>query len=301
MTGSYERKEFKGAAKPATLVSAINDTDLSFEISTYVGWPDGSTGPFVVCIDRNTSLEEKILCTSRTNGQVFVDTRGYDDTSAVAHGTSVGGVEHVIDASTLDQANRYVNLQSAKGDLVAHNGTNPTNVSVGTDNYVLTANSAASGGLSWSQVDGNKIASNAITADKIATGAVGTTEIATGAVAYNNLDSVVQLKFPQGMVGNLSASGAYTSDAMRDSVTVTATNRLMMIVVQADDVVQWEVKVGTGTLIRTDITNQYSVFGSGTVRMYSQLSNTTYELWNEGITNGFSASGVAYIVDLGPL
>ena len=192
MTGSHIRKEFKGAAKPATLQAGITSSATSMTITTYVGWPDGSTGPFVVCLDRGTTLEEKVLCTSRVNGAITIQTRGYDDTTAVAHSTTEGGVEHVIDASTLDQANRFVNLQSAKGDVVAHDGSNPQKLTVGTNSHVLTADSTATNGVAWAQVatagiaddavTTAKIADDAITQALIADDAVGSAQIATGAV-----------------------------------------------------------------------------------------------------------------------
>ena len=219
MTGTYERKEFKGAAKPATLQAGINATATSMTITTYVGWPDGTTGPFVVCLDRGTTLEEKVLCTSRVNGAITIETRGYDDTTAVAHSTTEGGVEHVIDASTLDQANRFVNLQSAKGDVVAHDGTNAQKVTVGTNEYVLTADSTATSGVAWAQVDTAGIADDAVTTAKIAddqvTGAkiahntITATHINAGAIGTSELQSTT---VSAGTYGSATNVGVFTVD-----------------------------------------------------------------------------------------
>jgi hypothetical protein len=176
MTGTHQRKEFKGGAKPATLLAGITDTDTSLVVQSAVGWPDGTAGPFVVCIDRGTSLEEKMLCSSRTNNQINIVTRGYDDTTAVAHSTTTNAVEHVLDASTLDQANRYVNLQAAKGDMVVHNGTNPANLTVGANGTVLKANASAASGVEWGTIGADQLGSTGVTA--------GT---------YGDGDSVVQL------------------------------------------------------------------------------------------------------------
>lgn len=149
--GSYERKEFTGGASPTYLAGAITGTPSSFTVSSSTGatFPDGSTGPFVVVIGRGTATEEKILCTSRATDVFTINTRGYDDTTAIDHETGED-VEHVLDASTIDQANRYVNLQSAKGSVVLHDGTNAVAFAVGTDGYTIVADSTAASGWAWS-------------------------------------------------------------------------------------------------------------------------------------------------------
>lgn len=138
--GSYERKEFKGGAAAATLTAGINDVVTSLVISDATGWPTASTDPFVIVVDRGTALEEKILVGERTTTTLGTLTRGYDDTTAFSH-ASGATVEHVLDASTIDQANRYVNLQTAVGELVGHNGTNPTVIAApaldGSENFFV--------------------------------------------------------------------------------------------------------------------------------------------------------------------
>lgn len=104
-------KEFAGAA-PATRLSgslAVGTTG-SFTVITGggAGYPSGSTAPFVVVIDRGTSLEEKILVTSRASDVFSTLTRGYDGTSAQAH-SAQAVVEHVLDAATLTEVNAHVN------------------------------------------------------------------------------------------------------------------------------------------------------------------------------------------------
>jgi len=319
------RRSYTGASVSTITQSDINASGTnSFTVESATNWPYGAD-PFYVVLSPGTASEEKILVTRTNAGDTTLNissdvVRGLDGTSAVTHGSGAT-VYPVFTAVDADEANELASMWEAKGDIVSHGASTFARLAVGSDDTVLIADASASSGLAWGKVNTANITNDAVTNAKIATGAVGTTElandavtnekidagavgtteIAAGAVEYDNLDSVVQLKFPQGIVGNLSASGSYTSDALRDSVTVTATNRLMMIVVEADDVTQWEVRrSGAGTLIRTDKTNEIDVFGSGTVRMYVQSSNTTYELWNDGSTGGFTASGVAYIVDLGP-
>lgn len=144
--GSYERKEFKGGAAAAALNAGINDVVTSLVIDDATGWPTATTDPFVIVIDRGTALEEKILVGERTTTTLGTLTRGYDDTTAFSH-ASGATVEHVLDASTIDQANRYVNLQTAVGELVGHNGTNPVAIAAptldGSENfYVLLVDDA---------------------------------------------------------------------------------------------------------------------------------------------------------------
>lgn len=156
--GTYERKEFKGGAASTTLAAGINASATTLTLASGTNWPDGSGGPFVIAIDIGEPTEEKLLCSNRTGTTVTVTTRGYDDTTGVSHNIGAS-VAHVLDASTVDQANRYVNLQTAKGTLVVHNGTNPVEfnpnfVGDGTDdNYVLMGNDAASTGWAFARLE----------------------------------------------------------------------------------------------------------------------------------------------------
>ena len=214
--GSYERKQFTGGAQPTSLNATISGSPSSFTVASSGGasFPDGVVGPFVVVIDRNTATEEKILVVSRVGDQFNIGTRGYDDTSAANH--DIGAVvEHVLDASTIDQANRYVNLQTTKGDTVAYDGTNPVRVPVGADGSILVSDSTVSAGLEFktgsaiglatiSYVDteiGNEEtarinadatinANDWVVESRIANGAVTTNKIASGAVTTSRLDAI---------------------------------------------------------------------------------------------------------------
>jgi microcystin-dependent protein len=117
----------------------------------------------VVVIDRGLATEEKVLISSRVGNSFNVLERAYDGSSAQTH--ALGAVvEHVLDAYTVEQANRYVNLQSAKGDLVSHDGTTTQKVGVGANGTVLIADSAQSSGIKWAQIEAGSISSGALTA-----------------------------------------------------------------------------------------------------------------------------------------
>jgi hypothetical protein len=149
--GTYERKQFAGGAPATTVTSTLTDVAVSFDIDDASGWPD-ATNPFVAVIDRGLATEEKILVGARTSVTLSSITRGYDDTSAVAHSTGAT-IEHVIDASTIDQLNRAINLLDAKGQLLGFNGTNVTALTptayadAGEDGYVVQVKNAEATGL----------------------------------------------------------------------------------------------------------------------------------------------------------
>lgn len=165
------RREYQGAAQSARLTVALGGTtgDLTIYCDDLSNWPTGvSSRPFYVVIDRNTSAEEKILCSSRSGNVLTVynstfNGRGADDTSITAH-SSNAVIEHVFTATDADEANSHVNdsttdvhpqyvLEStvnAKGDILV--GTANDTVSrlpVGTDGQHVVADSSTSTGLNY--------------------------------------------------------------------------------------------------------------------------------------------------------
>lgn len=152
MTGTYERKQFVGGAPPTTVVGSLTNVATTFDIDDASGWPD-ATNPFVAVINRGLADEEKVLVNSRSGTTLSSVERGYDDTAAVSH-SSAATIEHVLDASTVDQANRYVNLQDAKGEIVAHDGTNPVAVAAGsTDGHVLQVDDSEAAGVQFARLE----------------------------------------------------------------------------------------------------------------------------------------------------
>lgn len=125
MANEYIRKQYSGFAVQTTIAAGISDTDTSISIAATSGWPDGAT-PFVVTIDPNQADEETVLVTRNASTLTVVE-RGYDGTTAAAHDIN-SVIIHSHDAHTDDQANRYVNQQTAKGDLMGHNGTNAVKI-----------------------------------------------------------------------------------------------------------------------------------------------------------------------------
>ena len=111
---SLQRLSHAGAAPPSGLVSPINASVLTFGIISGVGFPTGANGPFVLVLDPGQPAEEKVLCSSLTGTTVTVMAggRGWDGTTAAAHGAAPGNVAHVFSAAEADDANAHIYVPS---------------------------------------------------------------------------------------------------------------------------------------------------------------------------------------------
>lgn len=162
MPNNYILKDFEGGAEKTTLAAAMTGVATSFSVVDGSSYPSG-TNPFVVVVDRGLATEEKILISGRVINSFSVLERAYDGSSAQSHALGAT-VEHCIDAFTVEQANRLANLQTTKGDLIAHDGTTTQRLGVGADDLVLIADSAQGSGVKWAQITEDSIASSAIAA-----------------------------------------------------------------------------------------------------------------------------------------
>lgn len=208
--GSYERKMFDGGATQASLQSGIDDTQLTLTVASGEGasFPDGSAGKFVIALGLGTATEEKILVTSRSADLFTLSTRGYDDTTGNSHLAGVT-VDHVLDASTIDQANRFVNLQSNKGDLVAHDGTNAQAVPVGTDNDFFVADSTQTTGVAYKSANDLNLATTAYVTTAV--GDEETARIAADNTLQTNIDNVAGTDIDITLTGDVTGSGTITN------------------------------------------------------------------------------------------
>ena len=180
------RRAYTGASVSSTTSSAIAASGTtSFTVTAATNWPYGSD-PFYVVLSPGTASEEKVLVTRTNTGDTTINiasdaVRGQDGTSAVSHdsGATVYPVFTAVDA---DEANELAAMWEAKGDIVSHGASTFARLAVGTDDYVLKADSTAGSGLAWGQIGTDSIATDAVTAAKIAAGAVNTSELAADAV-----------------------------------------------------------------------------------------------------------------------
>jgi hypothetical protein len=331
---SYIQKSFAGAAPTRTLATGITAGDTSISINSGTDWPDGASYPFVIVINRGNATEEKILVTSRSGTTLTVDTRGYDDTTAASHGVGET-VEHVLDAQTIAQANRYVNLQTAKAQIVSHNGTNPTVLAApdmaGTDDgKLLLVDSSAAVGFAYGQVATTGIADDAITIDKIANNAVDTDQLVTaavtsdildsnsvatnkiqnGAVTTAKIDSTVLAQFPKGVQAWDSYSNtACTTDTEVSSLTFTAVSgRLYSAssIIKYDDSVssgqyRASIEIG-GTKVYTVTEQHYSTSHAAAFAirwLFTASGSTTVRLLGTTIAGGTMYAGQFIIEDVG--
>ena len=140
------RRQYKGAAASTTTTNALTSGDTSVTLAATTGWPSTAAVPFYVVIDPGTSSEEK--CSATISGSTLTLTRAADDTTAVSH-SSGATIYPVFTADDADEANLMASTMTTKGDLLVTTGSAFNRLAVGTNGFVLTADSTATNGLTW--------------------------------------------------------------------------------------------------------------------------------------------------------
>lgn len=140
------RRQYKGAAAATTITAGINTSDTTCSLAATTGWPSTAGVPFYVVIDPGTSSEEK--CSATISGSTLTLTRAQDDTSAATH-ASGATIYPVFTAAEANAANDLAAKLTTKGDLLATDGSVLNRLAVGTNGYVLTADSTATNGVAW--------------------------------------------------------------------------------------------------------------------------------------------------------
>lgn len=160
------RRQYKGAAAQTTITNALASGDTSITIAATTGWPTTAAVPFYVVISPGTASEEK--CTATISGSTLTLTRAQDDTTAQSH-ASGATIYPVFSADDADEANKFTSTMTARGDLLTMNssvdpsrvalgakggllvsdGSDPSWLSVGANDLVLTADSGETKGVKW--------------------------------------------------------------------------------------------------------------------------------------------------------
>lgn len=148
------RRYYSSTAARTTLTSSITSSATSIAIAAATNLP--SSYPYTMIIDQDTASEEVVEVTARTTLTLTV-TRGVDGTSGVSH-ASGASINHGVSARDFDEPNSFINgtgfiaptVVTAKGDLIAATASGTvTNVTVGANGTVLTADSTVSSGVKW--------------------------------------------------------------------------------------------------------------------------------------------------------
>ena len=152
-------REYSSISVETTLSAQMTSIQTTLNVASGTGAallggvtlsPPG-TYQFTLAIDPDTSNEEIVFATANS-GDTFTVIRGQAQSTAITHSAGAT-VRHVLTASDLDYFNDAIqpSIVTAKGDLiVATASSTPTNLAVGTDGQVLTADSAQTKGVKWS-------------------------------------------------------------------------------------------------------------------------------------------------------
>lgn len=158
-------KEIKNNAFSTVVSGELNNTTdpVTFDIATGDGakFPTVTNGFWATVWDAQYNDPgqdpdmEILLVTART-GDEFVASRGQLGTSAVAHAGEPKIALLFVDQQMKDvqDAINDLDVATTKGDLLVFNGTDYVRVGVGSNDQVLTADSAEASGVKWAAASG---------------------------------------------------------------------------------------------------------------------------------------------------
>ena len=162
------RRYYSSIAQRTTLSGSILSGATTIAVVAVTGFP--ATKPYTLILDQDTVNEEVVTVTA-SSGTTLTVTRGVDGTTGVAHSAGAT-VNHGVSARDFDEPNAFINgtgfvsptLADAKGDLIVATASGTVDrLAVGTNDYVLTADSAEATGVKWAVATA---ASDATKADK---------------------------------------------------------------------------------------------------------------------------------------
>jgi hypothetical protein len=204
------RRSYAGAAPACTLTNSITSSDSTATLTGDVtNWNSTANGSFFMVIDPGLSTEEKVLVGTRSGSSLSSITRGVDGTTAAAH-NSGATCYPVFTATDADQANKVASTLTTKGDILVTTGSVLDRLAVGTNDFALLADSAATNGVKWGQITAAGLVSDAVTTAKILNANVTAAKLATDSV---ETAKIVNLNVTTAKIADLNVTTGKIADS----------------------------------------------------------------------------------------
>jgi hypothetical protein len=180
----------------------------------------------------------------------------------------------VFAANDADEANEVAAKLTTKGDLLVTTGSALNRLPVGTNDYVLAADSSATNGVRWSQVASAGIENDAVvtakildgnvTEAKLASSSVSTAKIANGAVTAAKLDAAAAIQ-------------PTIADAKGDIIVASAADTVSRVAVGTNgQVLTADSAEATGVKWATPSPSAITAVASASVLTAENTSSTTF-------------------------